>query len=147
MRALAAFRPETSAKAVGKSLATAESAVRALDDRLIFSAFLPLLQHSEGQELLKPLARLLRQDEIHESLAPGLRTLAESANEWLVATDEELPSTKRHELEGPSFSYNVPKAKALAALAEATQKLAAALENEHDDVEVSIAIRIQRRRP
>ena len=80
---------DTSAKAVGRSLATAAEAVRVLDDPLVFGVF-GQLQARRGalggaQEVTDRVAQVLRQDELIEALAPRLRALAEEGQRLLVA--------------------------------------------------------------
>lgn len=152
VRALATFHASTSPKAIGANVASATATVQTLEDPLIFGAF-DWLQGPEGAELRQQVQRVLRQDEIHEALAPRLRALAESANAARRLADgpgamPEAPPAARDatHTSAASFSYRVRKTEALDALATATQKLRDALTQEKDDVEVTIDVRIHRRR-
>ncbi|MEP7124754.1 MAG: hypothetical protein ABJE95_27750 [Byssovorax sp.] len=79
---------DTSARAVGKSLASVVEAVRVLDDPLVFGVFGQL--QARGLDLVgasavsASVALALRQDEVNEALAPRLRALAEEGQRLLT---------------------------------------------------------------
>ncbi len=84
---LAGFAPETSARAVGESIAHAADNARVLDDDLVFGPFEQvrgrLGELVGGEELLDRVAQALRQDELNQSLAARLRDLAVEAQRLL----------------------------------------------------------------
>jgi hypothetical protein len=86
VRFLASFRAETSAKALGRSLANAAESVRALEDRLVFGTLVQLRNLGPAAaDILEQVVRVMRQDEIHETLAARLRTLAVAGAERLAS--------------------------------------------------------------
>lgn len=82
VRALSAFKPETSPQALGRSLGSAKATKDALDDRLQFGVF-SQLRGKDGppKDLLGEVEKAIRGDELHNALAARLRTLAEAASE------------------------------------------------------------------
>lgn len=100
VRVLASFTPETSAQALGKSIARAADAMKLLDDRLVFGVFgqlgLRRAELSGAEELLARVAETMRQDELHVGLAERLRTLAEEGQRILAppAPPEIRPESK-----------------------------------------------------
>ena len=82
IEALARYAPETSARAVGASIGSAERAASLLEDNLVFGTFESLRARSGeipgAEELLAQVASVLRQDELNRS-ADELRRLAEEA--------------------------------------------------------------------
>lgn len=87
--ALAGFEfQQTSAKAVGKSLATAAETLKVLDDALVFGVFQQLDARADeiaaARDVVARVAQSLRQDELHEALAPRLRALAEEGQRLLA---------------------------------------------------------------
>ncbi len=81
--ALAAFVPETSPRAVGHSIGSADKVAGVLGDNLVFGAF-KLLETKRGvldgaDDLVERVAKCLRQDELHEAATERLRALAEEA--------------------------------------------------------------------
>jgi hypothetical protein len=153
VRTLAAFQPETSAKALGKSLQSAAATVQALENKLIFGNFERLLASgSVPNEILVGVATALRQDEVLMELAPRLRTLAEAASEALRAMAPAPPVSGTGaappvpELGAPHWSERATKRDASAKLAVIAKALDAALAKEAGDVDVEINVVVRRRR-
>jgi len=80
IEALAVFEPETSARAVGQSVGSADELSKVIEDPLVFGTFTQLKSKqgvTEGAaELLDGVAKALRQDELNQALVPKLRALA-----------------------------------------------------------------------
>jgi hypothetical protein len=154
VRALAAFEPQTSAKAVGITLLASAAGVTALEDKLFFGAFARLRGVAGGETILEGVERALRLDELHESLAPALRRQAEAANELLTAT-QASPETLPVPPVPPApavppigtrvIKRDATKAKAREVLAAVVQEVEAALKDEPADVSVAIEVRITRK--
>ena len=80
IEALAVFEPQTSARAVGQSVGSADELSKVIEDPLVFGTFTQLKSKqgvTEGAaELLDGVAKALRQDELNQALVPKLRALA-----------------------------------------------------------------------
>lgn len=87
IEALASFEPQTSARAVGSSVGSAEELAKVVEDSLVFGPFTQLKTKeasTEGAtELLDEVAKAFRQDELNDTLAPRLRALAAQAQRLL----------------------------------------------------------------
>lgn len=87
IEALATFEPQTSGRAVAQSVGAADEVARVVDDPLVFGPFQQLKARGDsvegGAELLTSVTRCLRQDELNEALAAGLRKLAARAQQLL----------------------------------------------------------------
>ncbi len=94
--ALAAFTPQTSAKAIGESLRSAAAIGRALANELARDLFANLRASAavvdRAEELLTRLAEVLRQDELVTKLVPRLDELTQDARRLLKPV--EPPTTK-----------------------------------------------------
>jgi hypothetical protein len=96
VRFLAGFKPETSARAVGESMGSAETNASLLGDEIVFGVFAQLKAQervlSGATELLERLAQALRQDEVNVALAARLRGLAEEGQRLLRALSPPPPA-------------------------------------------------------
>ncbi len=79
VRRLAQFEPATSARALGKSLASAQQNLAMLENDLTFGQFDLVAGHPDGPALLDEVRKVLRQDEVVESLSPRIHALAGQA--------------------------------------------------------------------
>ncbi len=105
VRALVSVPLETSAKAVGRSIASSAETARTLDDALVFGVFGQLAARRgalpEARSLVESVTQALRQDEVLLPLAPRLRTLAEEGQRVLVkqvvtSTGDAPPNASLH---------------------------------------------------
>jgi hypothetical protein len=103
---LAQARPETSTRAVGKSLATSAEVAGVLGDRLVKGVFDQLAARRaelEGAaELLEQAAAAVRQDELNIGLADRIRNLAEQGQRLVSG-----PSASSASLESSGSSGSV----------------------------------------
>lgn len=146
---LAACTPVTSAQALARSLTTARAVGQVLADRLTMGQFEALVARRgtlEGAaELLDRVAATIRQDEVVAALPEHIRRAAEEAQRLLThAVAGPVP--------GPGWRvvlertvHGQGKARALAALDEATAAARAAIEAGGDDVELSGALHVKAR--
>ncbi|NUP07975.1 MAG: hypothetical protein HOW73_18165 [Polyangiaceae bacterium] len=85
---LAAFVFDTSARAIGKSIASSSEALRVLEDALVFGVFSQLYGRKDelagAPAVVDRVFSALRQDELHEALASKLRALAEEGQRLLA---------------------------------------------------------------
>jgi len=97
---LAGFHPETSPRALGRSLASARVTVEVLGDALTFGVFQQLAGRAAelagAAEVLTRLGTAMRQDEVNEALAERVRALAVEG-QALVAGPE-LPSPRSRQI-------------------------------------------------
>lgn len=86
IRVLATFEPQTSAEAVGRSLATARSSLHVLDSNVTRGVFeqLSRLGGEVADDLVEQARKLLRQNELEGSIAELLPQLAERGQQVLV---------------------------------------------------------------
>ena len=139
---------ETSARAVGRSLGSAQETQRVLEDALVFGVFGQLRARAVdlpgASALSQNVAQALRQDEVNEALAPRLRALAEAGQRLLTPPVELVVSSEGRGKGGPQTAILVQRsldvrgreailASLRAALAEVEDKLGAA-GDDHDDV-------------
>jgi hypothetical protein len=75
---LAGFEAQTSAKAVGTSIAKAAEVLGVLEDALVFGVFGQLVARGDEARLEK-VRRVLREDEVNTAAAPRLKELAREA--------------------------------------------------------------------
>ncbi|WP_437840171.1 hypothetical protein [Sorangium sp. So ce1153] len=143
VRVLAEATFDTSAKAVGRSIASAVDVVRVLDDPLVFGVF-GQLQARRGdlagaQEITESVAQALRQDELIEKLAPRLRALAEEGQRLLVVPGS-LGRTPSPPPASPGAFQRTIEARGRAAtresLRKAIEEIETALEAFDDDVQL-----------
>ena len=84
---LASATFDTSARAIGQSIATAAEAVAVLDDALVFGVFGQLLARGldlpGASAVSASVAQALREDEVNHPLATSLRALAEKGQQLL----------------------------------------------------------------
>lgn len=123
---------DTSAKAVGRSIASATEAARALDDPLVFGVF-GQLQARRGdlvgaQGVTERVAQVLRQDELIEALAPRLRALAEEGQRLLAVPVPPQEGAFRRNLDARG------RAATRESLRRAIEEIEAALGSFEDDV-------------
>ena len=137
---LAGFEPQTSARAVGASIGSADKVAKVLEDSLVFGAFDQLTGRQaelEGAtELLDKVAAVLRQDELNQAAADRLRQLAEEAQRILNPP----PPPGRVVYEGSLHRQG--KAEVIAHLEAALSKVRETLEGEGDDVTMTGQLRI-----
>jgi hypothetical protein len=101
IRVLAGFAAQTSAEAVGRSLATASSSLRVLDSNLTRGVFEQLSRRvgEDAIDLVDQARKLLRQNELEASIAELLPQLADRGQSILV---EHTPPAGDERLEKPS---------------------------------------------
>ncbi|MBO6936777.1 MAG: hypothetical protein JJ863_17540 [Deltaproteobacteria bacterium] len=137
---LAAFEPETSARAVGASIGSVSQVVALLDDALVFGAFDQLegrqAELEGATELLEKVASVLRQDELNQAAAERLRGLAEEATRILNPP----PPAGRVVYEGSLHRQG--KAEVIDHLESALAKVREALDGEGHEVTMTGQIRI-----
>jgi hypothetical protein len=132
---------DTSAKAVGRSIASAAEAVRVLDDPLVFGVF-GQLQARRGdlvgaEEVTERVAQVLRQDELIEALAPRLRALAEEGQRLLVVPAHPGPTPPVSPAPPGAFQRNLEargRAATRESLRRAIEDIETALDSFDDDV-------------
>lgn len=140
VKALAAFTPETSAQALGRSLASVEATRKALEDRLHFGVFAQLHgKDGEARDLLSQVERVLREDEIHGALAARLRTLAEAAS---VAAPPSVSAPVPASVQHASFqrSLRIAPAAAKDALAKVASEVAGEF-GSAEEIEIVVHVR------
>jgi hypothetical protein len=137
---LAAFVAQTSERAVGASVGSADKLVPVLRDDLVFGAFAQLQGRTaelEGaSETLEEVASVLRQDELNQAAAERLRTLAVQAQR--ILNPPPLPGRVAYE----GSLQRQGKAAVLERLEQALSEVRASLEGEGDDVTMTGQIRI-----
>ncbi|MCA9612735.1 MAG: hypothetical protein KC586_08240, partial [Myxococcales bacterium] len=142
---LADFEPKTSARAVGASLAASTKVVAVLEDNLVFGVFAQLhARRSElegASELLEKVASTLRQDEVSQSAAERLRTLAEDGQR-VLAVPEGDPPQPPGQLASEHRVSAKGRAAALARLDEVVAAIRAELEGAGDDVAIEGRVRV-----
>ncbi|MCC6750664.1 MAG: hypothetical protein IT371_23605 [Deltaproteobacteria bacterium] len=142
---LAAFRPETSARALGASIRTAKETLAVLEDALVFGAIGQLAarrtERAGAAELLEEVAGALRQDELNVRLAPRLRALAEKGLRLLSPVELVGRVVYERALKGEGRAAAIELLRAV--LAEAEGALAAGGES----VTVTGELRIVSREP
>ena len=129
---LASWEPQTSPRALGQSVGSADKVAPVLSDNLVFGAFGQLKAKQaalEGAaELVEHVAKCLRQDELNEPASDRLRALAEQAQRLLNPPPPPgvvvLTGTWRQQ----------GKAPVIAELERVLKEAKAALANEGDDV-------------
>ena len=88
VRFLAAFTPQTSAGALGRSVGSSNATAAVLANTLTLGVFQQLLpkkgDNPEADEILDEVAKTLRQDELNIGLATRIRQLAERGQQLLV---------------------------------------------------------------
>lgn len=146
VRVLARFEPETSARAIGKSIASSAEVVAVLKDDLLFNVFRQLRTRradlTGADELLENVARALRQDELNEALTGRLRDLARAGQDLLMpsapAPEPEVPG--REKAYAATLSRGARSARD--ELTQALAELDRAIESHGDSVEVEGSVRI-----
>jgi hypothetical protein len=145
VNALAEFNAETSARAVGQSLADAEQAVAVLENKLVFGVFHQLATQRAtlpgAEEVLENVVAALRQDEINVSLAPRLEQLAEEGQRLLSPpVVEAAPKKGRRVLHRVTLAGD--GARAREALEEALAQVDDAAKEHGQDVAVTGSLEI-----
>jgi hypothetical protein len=143
---LASFPAQTSPRAMGKSLATAQATVELLEDELVRGVFHQLAAlppaKKEAQDILRTLSDALRQDELHCSLAARARGLAKDGQRLLIVQPP-LPPTRlttqvRRQIQGAS------RAEALSALAAVVSEVEAKLPEMDGTQDIDVQVTITR---
>jgi hypothetical protein len=146
---LAACTPVTSAQALARSLATARAVGQVLADRLTMGQFEALAARRgtlEGAtELLDRVAATIRQDEVVAALPEHIRRAAEEAQRLLTQAVVGPVAGPGWRVVLDRTVHGQGRARALAALDEATAAARAAIEAGGDDVELSCALHVKAR--
>lgn len=143
---LADFEPETSARALGASLATSTKVVAVLSDNLVFGVFTQLhTRRSElegASELLEKVASTLRQDEVSQSAAERLRALAEDGQRVLAVPEEDAAPQPPGQRVSEHRVSAKGRAAVLAQLDEVVAAIRAELESAGDDAAIEGRVRV-----
>lgn len=150
---LAGFEARTSARALGKSLATVKAVVETLGNKLVYGVFQQLDGRKgelDGAEsVLERAQAALRQDEVNLGLAERIRNLAEEGQRILAGSVKPPPPGPEPKPPPPvgqlvlDRSVNARGRKnVLAEVEKLEAELGAAIKEAGEDVELSLTVRV-----